>query len=133
VLVLTRKQHESIMIGSDIEVVVVAVNGEKVRIGINAPRNVPVFRTDIYLKMQAEHPADHPAQLAEPLDAVTATTTASSAPDQNCDAEHSGATDAPVATGPRPIAGTTPRQASIPARPTQRRTSGEAVPSSVWW
>ncbi len=53
-LVLTRKGDQSIMIGDDIEVSVLAVMGEKVRIGISAPREVPVFRTEVYLEIQEE-------------------------------------------------------------------------------
>jgi carbon storage regulator len=52
-LVLTRKGNQSIMIGDDIEVTVLAIMGEKVRIGIDAPRNVPVFRKEVYLEIQA--------------------------------------------------------------------------------
>ena len=47
-LVLTRETNQSIMIGDDIEIVVVAVRGGKVRLGINAPRHVPVHRKEIY-------------------------------------------------------------------------------------
>lgn len=47
-LVLTRETDQSIMIGNDIEIVVVAVRGGKVRLGINAPRDVPVHRKEIY-------------------------------------------------------------------------------------
>jgi carbon storage regulator len=53
-LVLTRKSNQSIMIGDDIEVSVLSVVGEKVRIGIQAPQNVPVFRTEIYLEIQRQ-------------------------------------------------------------------------------
>jgi carbon storage regulator len=53
-LVLTRKSNQSIMIGDDIEVSVLAVMGEKVRIGIEAPRAVPVFRTEVYVEIQQE-------------------------------------------------------------------------------
>jgi carbon storage regulator len=51
-LVLTRKGNQSIMIGDDIEVSVLAIMGEKVRIGIEAPRAVPVFRKEVYLEIQ---------------------------------------------------------------------------------
>jgi carbon storage regulator len=51
-LVLTRKGNQSIMIGDDIEVSVLAIMGEKVRIGIEAPRSVPVFRKEVYLEIQ---------------------------------------------------------------------------------
>jgi carbon storage regulator len=53
-LVLTRKSNQSIMIGDDIEVTVLSVMGEKVRIGIQAPRDIPVFRKEVYLEIQQE-------------------------------------------------------------------------------
>jgi carbon storage regulator len=53
-LVLTRKSNQSIMIGDNIEVSVLSVAGEKVRIGIQAPQDVPVFRTEIYLEIQRQ-------------------------------------------------------------------------------
>ena len=46
-LVLSRKPGEAIRIGDDIEISVIEVRGDKVRIGINAPRNVPVFRMEL--------------------------------------------------------------------------------------
>ena len=53
-LVLTRKSNQSIMIGDEIEVSVLSVMGEKVRIGIQAPQHVPVFRKEIYLEIHRE-------------------------------------------------------------------------------
>jgi carbon storage regulator len=53
-LVLTRKSNQSIMIGDDIEVSVLAIMGEKLRIGIQAPREIPVFRKEVYLEIQQE-------------------------------------------------------------------------------
>ena len=53
-LVLTRKSNQSIMIGDEIEVSVLAIMGEKVRIGIQAPRDVPVFRKEVYLEIKEE-------------------------------------------------------------------------------
>jgi carbon storage regulator len=53
-LVLTRKSNQSIMIGDDIEISVLSIMGEKVRIGIQAPRDIPVFRREVYLEIQAE-------------------------------------------------------------------------------
>ena len=50
-LVLTRKSNQSIMIGDEIEVSVLAIMGEKVRIGIEAPRSIPVFRKEVYLQI----------------------------------------------------------------------------------
>jgi carbon storage regulator len=58
VLVLTRKSNQSIMIGDDIEVSVLSIMGEKVRIGIQAPRDVPVFRREVYLEIQQERRAE---------------------------------------------------------------------------
>ena len=57
-LVLTRKSNQSIMIGDDIEVSVLAIMGEKVRIGIQAPRDIPVFRKEVYLEIQQERSLD---------------------------------------------------------------------------
>ena len=56
-LVLTRKSNQSIMIGNDIEVSVLSIMGEKVRIGIQAPRDIPVFRKEVYLEIQQEEPS----------------------------------------------------------------------------
>jgi carbon storage regulator len=53
-LVLTRKPNQSIMIGDDIEISVLAIMGEKVRIGIQAPRSVPVFRREVYVEIQED-------------------------------------------------------------------------------
>ena len=57
-LVLTRKSNQSIMIGDEIEVSVLAVMGEKVRIGIQAPRAIPVFRKEVYLEIQQDRAAE---------------------------------------------------------------------------
>ena len=53
-LVLSRNKDESIMIGDDVEITIVDVRGDKVRLGINAPRSVSVHRKEIYLKIQEE-------------------------------------------------------------------------------
>lgn len=53
-LVLTRKANQSIMIGDNIEVSVLSVLGEKVRLGIQAPRDVPVFRKEVFLEIEAQ-------------------------------------------------------------------------------
>jgi carbon storage regulator len=67
-LVLTRKSNQSIMIGDDIEVSVLAIMGEKVRIGIQAPRDIPVFRKEVYLEIQAER--SEPKDAREEVDAA---------------------------------------------------------------
>jgi carbon storage regulator len=51
-LVLTRKTGQSIMIGDDIEVSVLAVSRDKIRIGITAPKEVPVFRTEVWISIK---------------------------------------------------------------------------------
>ena len=69
-LVLTRKSNQSIMIGDDIEVSVLSVMGDKVRIGIQAPQEVPVFRTEIYLEIHRDDgdtPVDIRAEVNEAL------------------------------------------------------------------
>jgi carbon storage regulator len=53
-LVLTRKSNQSIMIGDEIEISVLAIMGEKVRIGIEAPRSVPVFRREVYVEIRED-------------------------------------------------------------------------------
>ena len=63
-LVLTRKSNQSIMIGDEIEVSVLAIMGEKVRIGIQAPRTIPVFRKEVYLEIQQERGEDPQAKQA---------------------------------------------------------------------
>ena len=72
-LVLTRKSNQSIMIGDDVEVSVLSVMGEKVRIGIQAPQEIPVFRKEIYLEIHRESgavsaPADGSGAPAAPVE-----------------------------------------------------------------
>jgi carbon storage regulator len=54
-LVLTRKSNESIMIGDEIELSILSVSGDKVRVGIQAPREIPVFRKEVWLEIQQEN------------------------------------------------------------------------------
>lgn len=56
-LVLTRKINQTVLIGDDVEVTVLSVTGDKVRIGIQAPREVPVYREEVYLEIQRERAA----------------------------------------------------------------------------
>jgi len=53
-LVLTRKPGQSIMIGDGVEVQVLSVAGEKVRLGITAPRDVSIFRNEVYERIERE-------------------------------------------------------------------------------
>jgi len=50
-LVLSRKRGESVKIGDDMEVVVVEIRGDKVRLGFNIPKKVPVHRLEVYKKI----------------------------------------------------------------------------------
>ena len=69
-LVLTRKSKQSFMIRDDIEVTVLSIIGEKVRIGIQAPREIPVFRKEVYLEIQQENVAARASARAEVDDAL---------------------------------------------------------------
>ncbi len=53
-LVLSRQKDESIMIGDDVEITIVDVRGDKVRLGITAPRDIPVHRLEVYEAIQRE-------------------------------------------------------------------------------
>ena len=69
-LVLTRKTNQSIMIGDEIEISVLSVAGDKVRIGIDAPRDIPVFRKEVYEAIDRGAAPDEEAttDVAEDLD-----------------------------------------------------------------
>jgi carbon storage regulator len=54
-LVLTRKNGESIKIGDDIEITIISSKNDQVKIGINAPKNIEVFRKEILEEIQAEN------------------------------------------------------------------------------
>ena len=69
-LVLTRKSNQSIMIGDDIEVSVLSIMGEKVRVGIQAPRDIPVFRKEVYLEIRDEGSSAGQTARAEVDDAL---------------------------------------------------------------
>ena len=60
-LVLTRRLNQSIKIGDDIEVTVIEVRGDQVRLGVSAPRDVSVHRKEVYLQIQSEAEAGAPA------------------------------------------------------------------------
>lgn len=66
-LILTRRLYESIMIGDEVTLTILGVKGNQVRIGIKAPRTIPVHRQEIYEKiereMQHDEGADHEAHV----------------------------------------------------------------------
>lgn len=51
-LALSRKINESIILGNDVEVIILEIKGDQVKIGINAPKSVPIYRKEIYLQIQ---------------------------------------------------------------------------------
>ncbi|GIX41250.1 MAG: carbon storage regulator [Leptospiraceae bacterium] len=54
-LILTRKTNQSIMIGDQIEIVVVEVRGDQVKLGIKAPKNISVHRSEVYKEIQEQN------------------------------------------------------------------------------
>ena len=54
-LALSRKQGESIMIGNDIEITILDIRNDQVKIGISAPKQVGIYRKEIYLQIQEEN------------------------------------------------------------------------------
>ncbi|MBH5320622.1 carbon storage regulator CsrA [Paenibacillus sp. GSMTC-2017] len=56
-LVLSRKIDESIMIGNDVEIIVLGVEGDNVKLGIRAPKDVSIYRKEIYTTIQEENRA----------------------------------------------------------------------------
>jgi len=70
-LVLSRKKNESIVINNDITVTVVEIRGDKVRLGIVAPKEVPVHRQEVFDAIHGKaggEPAPAPAAVAKPVD-----------------------------------------------------------------
>ena len=53
-LILTRKVGETLMIGDQVEVTILSIKGNQVRIGVNAPKEVPVHREEIYARIKRE-------------------------------------------------------------------------------
>ena len=56
-LILTRKVNEAIIIGDDIRVSLIEIRGDQIRIGVNAPKNIKVYREEVYLAIQEENRA----------------------------------------------------------------------------
>lgn len=51
-LALSRKINESVMLGNDVEVTILEIKGDQVKVGINAPKSVPIYRKEIYIQIQ---------------------------------------------------------------------------------
>ena len=56
-LTLTRKKGEAIVLNNDIEIKILEIRGEQVKIGISAPRDVSIYRKEVYLQIQEENKA----------------------------------------------------------------------------
>ncbi len=67
-LVLSRKKNESIVINDDITIVVVEIRGDKVRLGIEAPKEVPVHRNEVYEAIRRNAQVDHETGASSPAE-----------------------------------------------------------------
>ncbi len=56
-LALSRKKNESIVINNDIEITILDIKGDQVKIGVTAPKSVPVYRKEVYLQIQEANKA----------------------------------------------------------------------------
>ena len=54
-LALARKVNESIMIGNDIEITVLEIKGDQLKLGVKAPKSVPIYRKELYVQIQEEN------------------------------------------------------------------------------
>lgn len=66
-LALTRKKGEALVINNNIEITVLEIRGDQIKIGISAPKDVPIYRKEVYLQIQQENEA---AISADALDAL---------------------------------------------------------------
>ncbi len=93
-LVLSRQRDETIMIGDDVEITVVDIRGDKVRLGITAPRHIQVHRKEVYdaIKRENQQAAGlHPDDVAEVVDQSAAEEKKKNAdPDKNSSGDSSG-------------------------------------------
>ena len=66
-LALTRKKGESLVVNNNIEITVLEIRGDQIKIGISAPKNVPAYRKEVYLQIQKENEASLKADGLEAL------------------------------------------------------------------
>ena len=66
-LALTRKKGGSLVVNNNIEITVLEIRGDQIKIGISAPKNVPVYRKEVYLQIQKENEASLKADGLEAL------------------------------------------------------------------
>ena len=66
-LALTRKKGEALMINNNVEITILEVRGDQVKIGISAPKDVPIYRKEVYLQIQEENKASFSPEGLEAL------------------------------------------------------------------
>jgi len=66
-LALTRKKGEALMINNNIEITILEVRGDQVKIGISAPKDVPIYRKEVYLQIQEENKASFSTEALDAL------------------------------------------------------------------
>lgn len=66
-LALTRRKGESLIINNNVEIDILEIRGDQVKIGISAPKEVPIYRKEVYLQIQKENEASVSAEAAEAL------------------------------------------------------------------
>ena len=63
-LALTRKKGESLVINNDIEITILEIRGDQIKLGVSAPKEVPIYRKDVYTQIQQENRKSVDAQNA---------------------------------------------------------------------
>ncbi len=66
-LALSRKKNESIIVNNDVEITILEIKGDQVKIGITAPKSVPIYRKEVYLQIKE---ANKEASTSEGIDAL---------------------------------------------------------------
>lgn len=66
-LALSRKKNESIIVNNDVEITILEIKGDQVKIGITAPKSVPIYRKEVYLQIKEANKA---ASVSEGIDAL---------------------------------------------------------------
>ncbi len=66
-LALTRKKGESLVINNDIEITILEIRGDQIKLGVSAPKEVPIYRKEVYAQIQQENRKSADAQNAQAL------------------------------------------------------------------
>ena len=66
-LALTRKKGESLVINNDIEITILEIRGDQIKLGVSAPKEVPIYRKEVYTRIQQENRKSADAQNAQAL------------------------------------------------------------------